>query len=347
MAAVVLSLIVSGCASADRVPRGEVAASTTSPATTTSETSETTLAGLSQVTPAAADYLNQVLEIARENYWNAQAVDWEMELSRLFSYSDGAQKPADAYVAIRAILQEIDRHGTFLTPEEVDAFLADGEGHTAVTVDEPSPGVGRVQIPAYSGAAGPIANEWAGNAQVAIYELAPEVCGWLVDLRSNTGGNMWPMLAALGPLLGDVQVGSFTSPDGTSIPWRYESGAAYEGEDPIVRIEKPVPDLGPTPIAVLIGPNVGSSGEATLVALLGRPSTRTFGQATAGVPTANYMFELSDGALLFWPSALFTDRSGHTYPGNTPIEPNQMTNVEDTMDAAVEWLLDQPGCAQG
>src|SRR5690348_5042975 len=27
--------------------------------------------------------------------------------------------------------------------------------------------------------------------------------GWVVDLRGNVGGNMWPMLAGIGPLLGE------------------------------------------------------------------------------------------------------------------------------------------------
>ncbi|MEU3854069.1 S41 family peptidase [Streptomyces sp. NPDC029554] len=31
----------------------------------------------------------------------------------------------------------------------------------------------------------------------------PNACGWVIDLRRNHGGNMWPMLAVVGPILGD------------------------------------------------------------------------------------------------------------------------------------------------
>ena len=31
--------------------------------------------------------------------------------------------------------------------------------------------------------------------------------GWIVDLRGNSGGNMWPMLAGVGPVLGEGVAG--------------------------------------------------------------------------------------------------------------------------------------------
>ena len=47
--------------------------------------------------------------------------------------------------------------------------------------------------------------------------------GWIVDLRGNTGGNMWPMLTGIGPILGDGTVGSFVAADG-NITWFYQDG---------------------------------------------------------------------------------------------------------------------------
>jgi hypothetical protein len=50
-------------------------------------------------------------------------------------------------------------------------------------------------------------------------------CGWIIDLRGNVGGNMWPMLAGAGPLLGGIDVGFFDS--GTSKEtWFYRCGVA-------------------------------------------------------------------------------------------------------------------------
>ena len=47
--------------------------------------------------------------------------------------------------------------------------------------------------------------------------------GWIVDLRGNTGGNMWPMLTGIGPILGDGPAGSFVAADG-NITWFYQDG---------------------------------------------------------------------------------------------------------------------------
>jgi len=39
--------------------------------------------------------------------------------------------------------------------------------------------------------------------------------GWIIDLRGNGGGNMWPMLAGIGFVLGDGPAGSFVLLDGS------------------------------------------------------------------------------------------------------------------------------------
>ena len=49
---------------------------------------------------------------------------------------------------------------------------------------------------------------------------APSVaCGLVVDLREDTGGNMWPMLGGLKPFLGDAALGAFEGRSGQSPKW--------------------------------------------------------------------------------------------------------------------------------
>jgi hypothetical protein len=46
---------------------------------------------------------------------------------------------------------------------------------------------------------------------------ARDPCGWIIDLRHNHGGNMWPTLAGVGPILGDDdKAGSFVNADSGS-----------------------------------------------------------------------------------------------------------------------------------
>lgn len=55
---------------------------------------------------------------------------------------------------------------------------------------------------------------------------APDLVGWIVDLRGNGGGNMWPMIAGVGPVLGEGTAGAFVDPDDNVTLWGYANGAS-------------------------------------------------------------------------------------------------------------------------
>lgn len=52
--------------------------------------------------------------------------------------------------------------------------------------------------------------------------------GWIVDLRGNFGGDMGPMLIAIGPILGEGTLGYFFYPDNSLYTWKYKDGTAYD-----------------------------------------------------------------------------------------------------------------------
>jgi len=175
--------------------------------------------------------------------------------------------------------------------------------------------------------------------------------GWVVDLRGNVGGNMWPMLAGIGPLLGEGDhLGEFFNTDGHSA-WRYRDGAASEVADdgkesrypPVAGA--PYKIAGKPHVAVLIDGGTGSSGEAVAIAFRGRPKTRFFGEHTQGASTANDVIELSDGAAMWLTIGVDADRTGKQYiDGFGPDEAirGAETAVPDGQDAvlqaALQWL---------
>lgn len=62
--------------------------------------------------------------------------------------------------------------------------------------------------------------EYASQLQAKIEELDTQnPIGWIVNLSYNSGGNMWPMLTGIGPLIGEGVVGGFLSVDGVHTPW--------------------------------------------------------------------------------------------------------------------------------
>lgn len=178
-------------------------------------------------------------------------------------------------------------------------------------------------------------------------------CGWVVDLRSDTGGNMWPMLAVVGPILGEGQVGMFVDADGKKSVWSIKHGAPYEdGKSAGWGDGQPVA-RSMSPVAVLTGKRTASAGEAVVVAFRGRPDTRFFGERTDGVPTGHKAYRLSDGAMLILTEVKDADRTGRTYDAAIPPDqeiakdPRPVARHRDeVLEAARSWLLKQNACRQ-
>ena len=169
---------------------------------------------------------------------------------------------------------------------------------------------------------------------------------------------MWPMMAGLGPLLGEGVAGAFHGSHGENLSWFYRDGAAgYEGAESLSypRVEGvPYRVAGNLPVAVLIDRGTASSAEAVAVAFRGKPQTRFFGEHTLGVSTANNNYVLSDGANMILTIGVYVDRNGKEYEDG--IEPDvRIASQEDlqaplverdkAINAAEQWLIDREGQA--
>ena len=215
-----------------------------------------------------------------------------------------------------------------------------------------APGIGYLELPAMIGTEEQV-RDYAATAQQVIRQLDQAgTHGWVVDLRRNTGGNMWPMLAGAGPLLGEGHIGAFVSTT-ENTPWIYRAGQLLLGQYVLAQVDQPYELQRPgPPVAVLISRLTASSGELTLLAFRARPQTRSFGEPTAGVPTANGAEELRDGAMVCLTIALGADRTGQSYDG--PIPPDQPISSDwmrfgsqddPVLQAAVGWLRQQESAA--
>jgi hypothetical protein len=355
--ALLLFILLIGCGGAQptlapSIPSATGVPSTVTPAPpapspTASPTSPTDLS------PEALTYLDEALDIIQEHSLNREQIDWERLRGRARSRAMGAGTPEDTYLAIQFALKDLgDHHSFFMTPQQ---FAELEEGTADLSNPEPSgrlldSGLGYIMVPGFAGL-GDDANEYATEIQEIIREIDQDSpCGWIVDLRQNIGGSMWPMLAGIGPILGEGRVGAFVSPDGEQSGWTYTEGQAWEGDSLQAAVTGTAYELGNTspPVAVLTGPRTSSSGEAIAVAFRGRPNTRSFGQATMGLSTANESFELSDGARIFLTVSVFADRTGQEYGG--VIAPDEVAGVEEdelTLQTAVDWLFEQPACTGG
>jgi C-terminal processing protease CtpA/Prc len=154
--------------------------------------------------------------------------------------------------------------------------------------------------------------------------------GVIIDLRENTGGNMYPMITAVSPLLPDGVILKFKSRKRmTPITLEYVVKSYQIAPDSIGKIPSP------TPIAILTSPHTGSSGEATLLCFRGLDNVRTFGGPSAGYASGNVTHLLADGYKLAITRSCDVARTGEVFC-NDPIEPDVPT--ETPVEEAVRWI---------
>jgi hypothetical protein len=337
-----------------------------------------------KITPDAAAFLDNALDTMRQHALHGQSVDWTAVRTEAFKRAGGAFNPIDTYPAIYWALVQLGDSGAHLRlppglyPDQI-ALLQQAErdalknapasareqtsiptpftsrrlpeGHI-VTVEGRN--FGYVVLPRCSAKDNDGLLLYAADVRRILMDLtAQSPKGWIVDLRGNTGGNMWPMLAGIGPILGDGSVGSFVANDG-NVSWFYQDGktgtrnpAGMETVSLTLQEEPVLQTPSVAPVAVLVDNSTASSAEAITIAFHGRPATRSFGSRTAGKSTAVQPFKLDDGAELYLTTAIDADRSGKAYPdgftpdqvisfmgGSMPLESN-----DQVLLAAQTWLV--------
>lgn len=295
----------------------------------------------------ARTYLQGALDTLQAVILRGDTVSWRNVRDTAFLIARGAQEERDTYGAIAWALRRANPHSFFQArPAGVVWRVLEGQ-------------VAYVRVPQINGPGVALAD----SIHSAIRMLDSEgACGWIVDLRSNGGGNMWPMLAGIGPLLGDSIVGSFGNPstadrwlyrDGTSLvlkpDGRRDTATAISG--PGYRLKSDLP-----PVAVLLDGITGSSGEALALAFRGRPNTRSYGSSTAGAATANRGSRLPDGANMVVTAGYMADRTGAQSDGRVqpdslvsvpaPVFPGWPFATDYVASVARNWVSSRAACRQ-
>ena len=289
------------------------------------------------IVPAQAEF-DAAVVIIKPNALRSSSVDWDTLVPKLRDQVGKDDWSMDAYPEIRELLAALqDHHSHLLSPEEAMAVRSPETAVTLPTVELQREGVGYVVLPAFNSTEPHHAAAYAEAALSGMARITGGArAGWILDLRKDGGGNMWPMLAALRPFLGASDLGYFRGAGRLSTSWKTQLDQQYPDVASI--------DLGATPLAVLTGPHTASAGEAVAIALKGRPHTRFFGMPTMGMPTGNRTYPLPDGAAIALTVTVELDRNHVEYDG--PIQPDVVVtpsaqsgeSADNTMAAAQRWL---------
>ena len=297
------------------------------------------------ISAEAQSFLNEVLDIMEENALYRNTIDWTDFRNEVFEVAGTAQTIDQVYDS-GAMLKALELLG------DNHSFIERGNGDfisasTAVCPfpDEPigldriPDNIGYIFVRGFAGASdSPEAREFAENLHSIIREKdSPDLIGWIVDLRPNTGGNMFPMLAGIGPILGEGIAGYFIGPDGEERSWSYSAGSSFIDNVPIVSLEEPYVLFNENPkVAVVYSVATASSGEAIAISFINRENTASFGSPTCGLSTGNGSFSLSDNSRLALTQVFLADRQKNTFGGK--IQPDFPATNEEIIANAVTYI---------
>lgn len=286
--------------------------------------------GIYLLPPSPQQYAQTALQRMDAGYY-ATGPQWDDARRHALDATADATEYTDTYPALTEALGVAGgKHSFFQNPDEA-AEPADNATPTVETAG----GITTVTVPAVT-SDGPEADQAIGDDLAGkVTGAAPATtCGWIVDLRGNTGGTMYPMLAGLSSLLPDGPLVGFQDRAGTSTDVELRGGAVSMGGQDVLSVADPAKT--DRSIAVLQDSMTASSGEVTLLAFRGLPNATSFGEPSAGYSSANQPVGLYDGALFQLTTSLDVDRNGRVY--GDVVEPEQPVPAAEAPEAARAWL---------
>lgn len=186
-------------------------------------------------------------------------------------------------------------------------------------------GIAVIYLPPFSG------NDDEGRryVQTVLDALPDTLSGAVIDLRGNSGGNMYPMIASVHRFL----------PNDDLLRFHNRKGSMPVDNDYILNVvgiaRQAMIDC---PVAILTNELTASSGEATLLCFRGLQNVRVFGTPTAGYASSNVPYPMPDGSQLVLTVGSDVTRTGEEFC-DAPIAPDSLT--ESPMEEAIAWLLKQ------
>ena len=305
-------------------------------------------------TPAAAPvqaYIREFIVIVKQNSIFTDSLNWPLIEKNVATLSAGVNTTAAARPVINHVMEYLkaagDNHSFIQEKVAAERYTKENSNPAKPESKLISGNIGYVSVPGFSSTNNEVSVDFATAIQNMIRQLDTEnqIKGWVVDLRENTGGNMYPMIAGLGPLTGEATLGYFISMSNKKeaiSPWFYKKGSAGAGAGSIVQVAKPYSIKNKAAkVAVLIGPMTSSSGEMTAISFIGKKNAQLFGTSSGGFTTGNVSFKLADGSNLLLASSYTADRNKKRYLKKiTPdVQVSTASGQDDAvLKAAEEWL---------
>ncbi len=307
-------------------------------------------------------FLDSLFQFAPERALYAERITWKERQEALMKCADTLSEFSEVFPLLQKLLDDMeDNHSFFwyentkyasnygqLEESDVRPELLRGlESGQGVFKVERIDDVLYVRMPSNS------SSDDYDEMQASAQEMHDLICeqynedtrGWILDLRLNTGGNMYPMILSIQQLLGEGVFASVLDRNGGRKEWLLKENAIYESDKQISALASAcLPDLTLQKVALLTSEITGSSGEIVALAFLGRENTRIIGEESAGYMTSNELYRLPFGTFLLLSEGVETDRNGQVIksilPDQIMIDGDnfEVPGKDEKVKAALNWL---------
>lgn len=266
-------------------------------------------------------YVSRALDIMRHKSVNKSKVNWE-ELSRTtFDDASKAVTIKDTYPVLEKALRSLDDAHSKFYPEEVVrqytlGYKATGQKFPVIESKMLENKYAYISLPDIGSFNKDDWNLYINTFYSKITELQKQKPkGWIVDLRNNYGGMLYPMYAAVAPFFDRKNIVGTKDAEGTIEYFNYKDGKFYEGSTATqsFTLKEKQPYQIKAPIAVLINKVTGSSAEFITAAFVGQKDAKLIGVNTQGLTSGNQEYKLSDGSFLVLTIGNIVDRTGKEY----------------------------------
>jgi carboxyl-terminal processing protease len=317
-------------------------------------------AGHAQLADSLKSHLDSAIAILQKHSLYAARVNW-VEVKAL-AYRDAAtaQNKQQLFKPIANVYSRLnDHHGWFeqyndklqlidssaikrYTPSLLEEWAKGPKIKTGFIDD-----VAYLRIPGIYAFNQKQVDKAAGELVDSIRSLASKrPKAWIIDVRMNTGGNILPMMTALGVFFKDGVVSYYLDRDRKPVSTSVIKKGVFYLDTLKSNVTIDLPGLANAKVAMIIGPGTASSGEGVATIFKERPHTRLIGEPTAGVANATegFIFNNNNSYFLITTATL----------GNSKMEPmaqfvmpdqyvknnNLFTNIthDNAIHAAFLWI---------
>ena len=179
-------------------------------------------------------YISKAINMIKENSLYKDSVDYK-NLERIaLKIAGDARDYSDCHLAIEYLLESLrpfgDNHSFFMTIEERklwenDPLNAEKIEYAEVRAIE---NVGYILVPPFHSGDEELMVKYAAHMHAEMRKImTPQLKGWIVDLRQNSGGNQEPMIMGLAPLLDKGKIGSLLDVNGNHEHWYCRDGSYF------------------------------------------------------------------------------------------------------------------------